>query len=123
MHHIRRTAYVTIFWNNGFVFVEAASCPQVEGVDVQEADGLLQQFLCVPSQNSTDFLRWICSRYSQPLLLFCHPPFFCLLLNPPWSTKKFILLCLKIKLSIEVHSNSRLTWLACVDSPPDDVGD
>ncbi|XP_034394021.1 HAUS augmin-like complex subunit 7 isoform X2 [Cyclopterus lumpus] len=40
--------------------LQAVSCPLVEGLYLQEADGMLQ-LLCVPSQHRTDILAWICS--------------------------------------------------------------
>ncbi|XP_006804373.2 HAUS augmin-like complex subunit 7, partial [Neolamprologus brichardi] len=45
------------------VRVEAASCPLVEGLYLQEADSMLQ-LLCAPSQHRTDILAWICSSIS-----------------------------------------------------------
>uniref|UniRef100_A0A8D3DBN2 Uncharacterized protein n=1 Tax=Scophthalmus maximus TaxID=52904 RepID=A0A8D3DBN2_SCOMX len=46
------------------VFVEAASCPLVEGLYLQETDSMLQ-LLCTPSQHRTDILAWICSRWNK----------------------------------------------------------
>uniref|UniRef100_I3JH65 HAUS augmin-like complex, subunit 7 n=1 Tax=Oreochromis niloticus TaxID=8128 RepID=I3JH65_ORENI len=43
--------------------LEAASCPLVEGLYLQEADSMLQ-LLCSPSQHRTDILAWICSSIS-----------------------------------------------------------
>nr|XP_020472925.1 HAUS augmin-like complex subunit 7 [Monopterus albus] len=43
--------------------LQAASCPLVEGLYLQEADSMLQ-LLCVPSQHRTDILAWICSSIS-----------------------------------------------------------
>ncbi|XP_023261764.1 HAUS augmin-like complex subunit 7 [Seriola lalandi dorsalis] len=39
--------------------LQAASCPLVEGLYLQEADSMLQ-LLCTPSQHRTDILAWIC---------------------------------------------------------------
>ncbi|XP_030590052.1 HAUS augmin-like complex subunit 7 [Archocentrus centrarchus] len=43
--------------------LEAACCPLVEGLYLQEADSMLQ-LLCSPSQHRTDILAWICSSIS-----------------------------------------------------------
>lgn len=43
------------------VFIEAASCPLVEGLALQDPESSLQ-LLCAPSQHRTDILVWICSR-------------------------------------------------------------
>ncbi|XP_073326404.1 HAUS augmin-like complex subunit 7 [Pagrus major] len=43
-----------------YAALQAASCPLVEGLNLQEADSMLQ-LLCVPSQHRTDILAWICS--------------------------------------------------------------
>ncbi|CAI5646830.1 unnamed protein product [Oreochromis niloticus] len=43
--------------------LEAASCPLVEGLYLQEADSMLQ-LLCSTSQHRTDILAWICSSIS-----------------------------------------------------------
>ncbi|KAM3617698.1 uncharacterized protein V6R79_009917 [Siganus canaliculatus] len=40
--------------------LQAASCPLVEGLELQEADSMLQ-LLCTPSQHRTDILTWIFS--------------------------------------------------------------
>ncbi|KAG7224260.1 hypothetical protein INR49_000503, partial [Caranx melampygus] len=40
--------------------LQAASCPLVEGLYLQEADSMLQ-LLCAPSQHRTEILAWICS--------------------------------------------------------------
>ncbi|KAF7663935.1 hypothetical protein LDENG_00194670 [Lucifuga dentata] len=45
---------------NVYAALQAASCPLVEGLHLQEADSMLQ-LLCVPSQHRTDILTWICS--------------------------------------------------------------
>ncbi|XP_042347952.1 HAUS augmin-like complex subunit 7 [Plectropomus leopardus] len=43
-----------------YAALQAASCPLVEGLYLQEADSMLQ-LLCSPSQHRTDILAWICS--------------------------------------------------------------
>ncbi|XP_026188684.1 HAUS augmin-like complex subunit 7 [Mastacembelus armatus] len=43
-----------------YAALQAASCPFVEDLYLQEADTMLQ-LLCVPSQHRTDILAWICS--------------------------------------------------------------
>ncbi|XP_054483144.1 HAUS augmin-like complex subunit 7 [Anoplopoma fimbria] len=43
-----------------YAALQAASCPLVEGLYLQEADTMLQ-LLCAPSQQRTDILAWICS--------------------------------------------------------------
>ncbi|KAK2850959.1 hypothetical protein Q5P01_007235 [Channa striata] len=43
-----------------YAALQAASCPLVEGLHLQEADSMLQ-LLCAPSQHRTDILAWICS--------------------------------------------------------------
>ncbi|XP_042265305.1 HAUS augmin-like complex subunit 7 [Thunnus thynnus] len=43
-----------------YTALQAASCPLVEGLHLQEADSMLQ-LLCTPSQHRTDILTWICS--------------------------------------------------------------
>ncbi|KAM6929047.1 HAUS augmin-like complex subunit 7 [Lycodopsis pacificus] len=43
-----------------YAALQAASCPLVEGLYLQEADSMLQ-LLCAPSQHRTDILAWICS--------------------------------------------------------------
>uniref|UniRef100_UPI0037E92E27 HAUS augmin-like complex subunit 7 n=1 Tax=Semicossyphus pulcher TaxID=241346 RepID=UPI0037E92E27 len=43
-----------------YAALQAASCPLVEGLYLQEADSMLQ-LLCVPSQHRSDILAWICS--------------------------------------------------------------
>ncbi|XP_032377955.1 HAUS augmin-like complex subunit 7 [Etheostoma spectabile] len=43
-----------------YAALQAASCPLVEGLYLQEADSMLQ-LLCTPSQHRTDILAWICS--------------------------------------------------------------
>ncbi|XP_070767069.1 HAUS augmin-like complex subunit 7 [Enoplosus armatus] len=43
-----------------YTALQAASCPLVEGLYLQEADTMLQ-LLCAPSQHRTDILAWICS--------------------------------------------------------------
>ncbi|XP_051281152.1 HAUS augmin-like complex subunit 7 isoform X1 [Dicentrarchus labrax] len=43
-----------------YATLQAVSCPLVEGVDLQEADSMLQ-LLCVPSEHRTNILAWICS--------------------------------------------------------------
>uniref|UniRef100_A0A4W6DV73 Uncharacterized protein n=1 Tax=Lates calcarifer TaxID=8187 RepID=A0A4W6DV73_LATCA len=40
----------------------AASCPFVEGLNLQEADSMLQ-LLCTPSHHRTDILAWICTDF------------------------------------------------------------
>nr|XP_046251991.1 HAUS augmin-like complex subunit 7 [Scatophagus argus] len=49
-----------------YAALQAASCPLVEGLDLQEADSMLQ-LLCVPSKHRTDILAWICSRINPSL--------------------------------------------------------
>ncbi|XP_026224147.1 HAUS augmin-like complex subunit 7 [Anabas testudineus] len=46
-----------------YAALQAASCPLVEGLYLQEADSMLQ-LLCSPSQHRTDILAWICSSIS-----------------------------------------------------------
>ncbi|XP_037629671.1 HAUS augmin-like complex subunit 7 [Sebastes umbrosus] len=43
-----------------YAALQAASCPLVEGLYLQEEDNMLQ-LLCAPSQHRTDILAWICS--------------------------------------------------------------
>ncbi|TMS16950.1 HAUS augmin-like complex subunit 7 [Larimichthys crocea] len=43
-----------------YATLQAVSCPLVEGLDLQEADSMLE-LLCVPSQHRTNILAWICS--------------------------------------------------------------
>ncbi|XP_059188276.1 HAUS augmin-like complex subunit 7 [Centropristis striata] len=43
-----------------YAALQAASCPLVEGLHLQEVDSMLQ-LLCSPSQHRTDILAWICS--------------------------------------------------------------
>ncbi|XP_041802375.1 HAUS augmin-like complex subunit 7 [Chelmon rostratus] len=43
-----------------YAALQAASCPLVEGLELQEADSMLE-LLCVPSQHRTNILKWICS--------------------------------------------------------------
>ncbi|XP_029292330.1 HAUS augmin-like complex subunit 7 [Cottoperca gobio] len=43
-----------------YAALQAASCPLVEGLYLQETDSMLQ-LLCAPSQHRTDILAWICS--------------------------------------------------------------
>ncbi|GAA6223672.1 HAUS augmin-like complex subunit 7 isoform X1 [Lates japonicus] len=43
-----------------YASLQAASCPFVEGLNLQEADSMLQ-LLCTPSHHRTDILAWICS--------------------------------------------------------------
>ncbi|XP_030278733.1 HAUS augmin-like complex subunit 7 [Sparus aurata] len=43
-----------------YAALQAATCPLLEGLNLQEADSMLQ-LLCVPSQLRTDILAWICS--------------------------------------------------------------
>ncbi|XP_040914243.1 HAUS augmin-like complex subunit 7 [Toxotes jaculatrix] len=45
---------------NVYAALQAASCPMVDGLYLQEADSMLQ-LLCAPSQHRTDILAWICS--------------------------------------------------------------
>ncbi|XP_029995274.1 HAUS augmin-like complex subunit 7 [Sphaeramia orbicularis] len=45
---------------NVYDLLQAASCPLVEGLFLQESDSKLQ-LLCTPSQHRTDILAWICS--------------------------------------------------------------
>uniref|UniRef100_A0A3B4Z0S6 Uncharacterized protein n=1 Tax=Stegastes partitus TaxID=144197 RepID=A0A3B4Z0S6_9TELE len=52
-----------------FVFVEAASCPLVEGLYLQETDSMLQ-LLCAPSKLRTDILAWICSSSYTAVICF-----------------------------------------------------
>uniref|UniRef100_UPI003AAEB881 HAUS augmin-like complex subunit 7 n=1 Tax=Centroberyx gerrardi TaxID=166262 RepID=UPI003AAEB881 len=51
---------------NIYVALQAASCPLVEGLYLQEADSM-QQLLCAPSQHRTDILAWICSSINPNL--------------------------------------------------------
>ncbi|XP_060931149.1 HAUS augmin-like complex subunit 7 [Limanda limanda] len=44
--------------------LQAASCPLVEGLYLQDTDSMLQ-LLCTPSQHRTDILLWICSSINQ----------------------------------------------------------
>ncbi|XP_008296308.1 HAUS augmin-like complex subunit 7 [Stegastes partitus] len=43
-----------------YASLQAASCPLVEGLYLQETDSMLQ-LLCAPSKLRTDILAWICS--------------------------------------------------------------
>ncbi|XP_047452495.1 HAUS augmin-like complex subunit 7 [Mugil cephalus] len=43
-----------------YAALQAAFCPLVDGLYLQEADSMLQ-LLCTPSQHRTDILAWICS--------------------------------------------------------------
>ncbi|XP_034001538.1 HAUS augmin-like complex subunit 7 [Trematomus bernacchii] len=43
-----------------YATLQAAPCPLVEALYLQEADSMLQ-LLCTPSQHRTDILAWICS--------------------------------------------------------------
>ncbi|XP_070695769.1 HAUS augmin-like complex subunit 7 [Pempheris klunzingeri] len=43
-----------------YALLQAASCPLVDGLYLQEAESMLQ-LLCAPSQHRTDILAWICS--------------------------------------------------------------
>nr|XP_040048624.1 HAUS augmin-like complex subunit 7 [Gasterosteus aculeatus aculeatus] len=43
-----------------YAALQAASCPLVDGLYLQEAGSMLQ-LLCAPSQHRTDILKWICS--------------------------------------------------------------
>ncbi|XP_076598231.1 HAUS augmin-like complex subunit 7 [Chaetodon auriga] len=43
-----------------YAALQAVSCPLVEGLDLKEADSMLE-LLCVPSQHRTNILAWICS--------------------------------------------------------------
>uniref|UniRef100_A0A3B3BX07 HAUS augmin like complex subunit 7 n=1 Tax=Oryzias melastigma TaxID=30732 RepID=A0A3B3BX07_ORYME len=52
--------------SNECVFVlQAASCPLLQGLDLREADTMLQ-LLCSPSELRTSIMAWIFSRYKQP---------------------------------------------------------
>ncbi|XP_029013219.1 HAUS augmin-like complex subunit 7 [Betta splendens] len=46
-----------------YAALQAASCPLVDGLYLQEADSMLQLF-CPPSQHRTEILAWICSSIS-----------------------------------------------------------
>ncbi|KAM3872156.1 HAUS augmin-like complex subunit 7 [Diretmus argenteus] len=52
-----------------YAALQAASCPLVEGLYLQETDSM-QQLLCTPSEHRTDILAWICSRYIEQMLIF-----------------------------------------------------
>ncbi|XP_072306362.1 HAUS augmin-like complex subunit 7 [Eucyclogobius newberryi] len=43
-----------------YLLLQAASCPLLDGLFLQEEDSMLQ-LLCLPSQYRTDILAWICS--------------------------------------------------------------
>ncbi|KAM9350299.1 HAUS augmin-like complex subunit 7 [Symphorus nematophorus] len=43
-----------------YAALQAASCPLVDGLHLQEADSMLE-LLCVPSEHRTNLLAWICS--------------------------------------------------------------
>uniref|UniRef100_A0A671TVJ9 Uncharacterized protein n=1 Tax=Sparus aurata TaxID=8175 RepID=A0A671TVJ9_SPAAU len=64
----RRTDFICC-GDGGFFGRTAATCPLLEGLNLQEADSMLQ-LLCVPSQLRTDILAWICSRYNKMAVLW-----------------------------------------------------
>ncbi|XP_075902069.1 HAUS augmin-like complex subunit 7 isoform X2 [Nelusetta ayraudi] len=50
-----------------YAALQSAPCPLVDGVDLQEAESMLQ-LLCVPSHHRTDILEWIYNSINAP---FC----------------------------------------------------
>lgn len=55
-----------------YTLLQAASCPLVEGLFLQEEESMLQ-LLCSPSQHRTDILAWIC-RSINPNFSNCNAP-------------------------------------------------